>query len=159
MKRMTSWLLVIFMIMFWLFRVIVAYEAQYEKDFGGFIAFDFNKEVVLLFIVIASFIFTVRRKLLGGLIYFLSYGYYFGSYLIFNFLPLYLENSIDINIIQNALISFIAIIISAGVMFDLALDKFKSKTPKSQKTDWFFQNEQYNRQYDERADKNQYRNY
>ena len=39
MKNITSWLLVMFMAMFWVFRVIIAFQAQYEKDFGGFIAF------------------------------------------------------------------------------------------------------------------------
>ena len=36
MKNLSSWLLVMFMGMFWLFRVVVAFQAQYDENFGGF---------------------------------------------------------------------------------------------------------------------------
>ena len=36
------------------------------------------------------------------------------------------------------------------------LDRDKNN-PKDKKTDWFYTNEQYDRQLDERADKNNYR--
>ena len=58
MKNLSTWLLVMFMIMFWVFRIIVAFTAQYGKDFGGFIAFNFTEEVILLFVAILSFIFA-----------------------------------------------------------------------------------------------------
>ena len=83
MKNLSTWLLVMFMIMFWVFRIIVAFTAQYGKDFGGFIAFNFTEEVILLFVAILSFIFVVRRKLIGGILYLGGYGYYFGKYLLF----------------------------------------------------------------------------
>ena len=52
MKSFSSWLLVMFMGMFWLFRVVVAFQAQYDQNFGGFIAFNPTVEVILLFVVI-----------------------------------------------------------------------------------------------------------
>ena len=39
------------------------------------------------------------------------------------------------------------------------VNKIRKRDPKDKKTDWFFQNEQYDRKLDDRADKNQYRNY
>lgn len=64
MKSLTSWLLVIFMAFFWLFRVIVAFQAQYEKNFGGFIAFNYTVEIILLFVAILCIILVLRRMLL-----------------------------------------------------------------------------------------------
>ena len=49
------------MVMFWVFRVIVAIETQIGQDFGGFIAFDFNMEIIMLFITIVCFIFIFVR--------------------------------------------------------------------------------------------------
>ncbi len=64
MKSLSSWLIVFFMIFFWLFRVIVAFEAQYEKDFGGFIAFNYTIEIILLFVAILCMILVLRRMLI-----------------------------------------------------------------------------------------------
>ena len=51
------------------------------------------------------------------------------------------------------------LILAFCVFFDLLVTKIRKRDPKDKKTDWFFKNEQYDRKYDERADKNQYRNY
>ena len=64
MKSFSSWLLVMFMGMFWIFRLIVAFQAQYEQDFGGFIAFNTTIEVVLLFVVILCIILFLRRNII-----------------------------------------------------------------------------------------------
>lgn len=160
MKSFSSWLLVMFMGMFWLFRVAVAFQAQYAKNFGGFIAFNTTIEVILLFIVILCMILVLRRNLLGGILYLASYGFYFGGYILNNALPLLMsESAMDISIMQNTLVSALGIILAFCVFFDLLVNKIRKRDPKDKKTDWFFQNEQYDRKYDERADKNQYRNY
>ena len=39
MKNFSTWLLVLFMIMFWVFRVIVALMYQLHLDFGGIVPF------------------------------------------------------------------------------------------------------------------------
>ena len=159
MKNLSTWLLVMFMFMFWVFRIIVAFTTQYGKDFGGFVAFNFNIEVILLFVAILSFILIVRRKILGGIIYLIGYGYYFGGYLLTTALPAFSEGTLGISVAQNAMVAIIGIVIAICVMFDLLVDRARKRTPKDKKTDWFFQNEQFDRKLDERADKNQYRNY
>ena len=89
-----------------------------------------------------------------------SYGFYFGGYILQNFIPaLMSENGADITIMQNGFVSLIAIVIAFCVFFDLLVNKIRKRDPKDKKTDWFFQNDKYDRKYDERADKNQYRNY
>ncbi len=160
MKSLSSWLLVMFMFMFWVFRVVVAFQAQYERDFGGFIAFNFTIEVILLFVVILCMILVLRRQLLGGILYMVAYGYYFGGYILNNALPMVLEGeALPMSILQNTMVAAVALVIAICVLFDLIVARVRRRDPKDKKTDWFFQNEQYDRKYDERADRNQYRNY
>ena len=160
MKSFSSWLLVMFMGMFWIFRLIVAFQAQYEQDFGGFIAFNNTIEVVLLFVVILCIILFLRRNIIGGILYLVSYGYYFGGYILKNAIPkLTSGEAMSVSVMQNSFVSLVGIVIAFCVCFDLVVNKIWKRNPKDKKTDWFFDNEQYDRKYDERADKNQYRNY
>ena len=160
MKNFSSWLLVMFMGIFWLFRVAVAFQAQYQKDFGGFIAFNSTIEVILLFLTILCIILVLRRNFLGGIIYLLSYCFYFGGYILNNAMPVLLEGeTMNTSVMQNTFVSAIGIIIAFCVFFDLLVNRIRKRDPKDKTTDWFFNNEQYDRKYDERADKNQYRNY
>ena len=48
MKNLSSWLIVIFMIMFWAFRIIVAVTGQMDIDFVVK-PYDITAEIVLLF--------------------------------------------------------------------------------------------------------------
>ncbi len=106
MKNLSSWLLVMFMFMFWVFRVIVAFQAQYGNEFGGFIAFNYTVEIILLFVVILCMILILRRKLLGGILYLVSYGYYFGGYLLTNSLPKLLSGeTLEMGILQNTMVA------------------------------------------------------
>lgn len=108
MKNLSSWLLAMFMFMFWVFRIIVAFQAQYGKDFGGFIAFNFNVEIILLFVTILCMILFLRRKLLGGIIYLLGYGYYFGGYILTNTIPLFLSSeSMGTGTLENTIIAVV----------------------------------------------------
>lgn len=108
MKSLSSWLLVMFMAMFWLFRIAVAFQAQYEKDFGGFIAFNLTIEVVLLFVVILCMILMLRRNFIGGIIYLGAYGYYFGGYLLKNAIPQLASGGVmSASTMQNAMVSVV----------------------------------------------------
>ncbi len=160
MRSLSSWLLVMFMGMFWIFRLVVAFQAYYGGEFGGFIAFDITTEIVLLFVAILCMILFLRRSLIGGVIYLGAYGFYFGKYIFLNAIPsLTSGDTMDMAVMQNALVSAVAIVIAFCAFFDLLVNKMRKTDPKDKKTDWFFNNEQYDRKYDERADKNQYRNY
>ena len=160
MKNLSSWLLVMFMGMFWLFRVVIAFQAQYGESFGGFIVFDSTIEIALIFVVLLCIILFLRRNILGGILYLSSYIFYFGGYILKNAIPeMASGETTNIEVMQNAFVSAIGIIIAFCAFFDLLVSKVRKKDPKDKKTDWFFQNEEYDRKYDERADKNQYRNY
>ncbi len=160
MKNLSSWLLVMFMGMFWIFRVIVALSVQFGKsDFGGFIVFDFNTEVILLFTTIVSVIFVLRRFLIGALIYLVTYGYYFGTYIFNNLIINKPETGLTMDVMQNVLVSAIAVILAVMVLIDLLIDKARRRSYSDRKTDWYFKDDKFDRKYDERADRNQYRNY
>lgn len=156
MKSLSSWLLVMFMGMFWIFRIIVAFQAQYGETFGGFIVFNSTVEIALLFVAILCMILVLRRNWIGGIIYLASYGYYFGGYIFSNITS---EGEMSAAVMQNVFVSAIGVIIAFCVFFDLMVNKLRKRDPKDKKTDWFFQNKEYDRKLDDRADKNQYRNY
>ena len=156
MKSLSSWLLVMFMGMFWIFRIIVAFQAQYGETFGGFIVFNSTVEIALLFVAILCMILVLRRNWIGGIIYLASYGYYFGGYIFSNITS---EGEMSAAVMQNIFVSAIGVIIAFCVFFDLMVNKLRKRDPKDKKTDWFFQNKDYDRKLDDRADKNQYRNY
>ena len=157
MKSLSSWLFVMFMGLFWIFRIAVAFQDQYGKDFGGFIAFNPTVEVVLLFVVVLCMILFLRRMLIGGIIYFISYAYYFGGYILTTGLPSIMQGNTEISIIQNTFVSAVGLVLAFCVLADLLIARVRRRDPKDKKTDWFFQNEKYDREFDERADRNQYK--
>lgn len=58
----------------------------------------------------------------------------------------------------NVFISIIGIILPFIIFVDIGFSQSSKKTTnKTKKTDWFYQNEEFDRKYDERADKNQYK--
>ena len=158
MKSITSWLLAFILVIFWVFRIIVTLSAQFGGDFGGFIVFNNTVEIVMLFVSLLCFVLIVKRKVLGAIIYLVGYGYYFGSYIISNVLPaIASEEEISIEIMQNGAIGIICLILGLCTLLDIAWERTKLKHFTDDKTDWFFNNKNYDRKYDERADKNQYK--
>ena len=90
-----------------------------------------------------------------GLIYLLAYGMYFGVDVINNIQTVL--NGASMETALNVFISIIGIILPIAVLADLLLDKGRKANPKDKKTDWFYNNEQFDRKLDERSDKNNYR--
>ena len=60
---------------------------------------------------------------------------------------------------MSLLVALVGIAIPVAALFDVLLDKNRKLNPKDKKTDWFYKNEAYDRKFDERADKNNYRLY
>ncbi len=161
MKNFSTWMLVMFMAMFWLLRVVVAVTYEMKIEFGGLEPFNQTLEIILLFVVLICMILIVKRKLVGALIYLLAYGMYFGSNLITG-LTTFFNASSDVSITGmgtylGTFVSLIGIIIPVAVLLDLLMDKNRKANPHDKKTDWFYGNEKFDREMDERADKNNYR--
>ena len=150
MKKFSTWLIVMFMVMYWIFRVVIAFTDSLNIDIG-ITPMDASAEVILLFISLVSIVLIANRKMLGGVIYLLTYGTYFGIDIYNSLLE---GTSIAYG---NAFFSLIGIILPIAAIFDLLFDKAAKGNPKNDKTDWFYKNKDYDREMDERADKNNYR--
>ena len=161
MKKFSTWMLVMFMILFWILRVVVAVAYELKWNVAGLMPLNQNMEVILLFVVLLCIILVVKRKILGALLYLLSYGLYFGSTVIENIQVLTnaITGTVEIGTYSNLFMAVIGIILPIAVLLDLLWDRERKENPRDKKTDWFYNNEQYDRQLDERADKNNYRNY
>lgn len=158
MRNFSTYLLLMFMIMFWGFRIVVAVMAEMGMDFGGIVPLNINMEIILLFVVLVCMIFIVKRKIIGALVYLLAYGTYFGVDLYNNVIKMMeTETTFAISTSINVFISLIAMIIPIAVLLDMLADKNRKAHPKDKKTDWFYANEDFDRKMDDRADKNNYK--
>lgn len=156
MKKLSSWLITIFVMMYWLFRVIVAITGSMGKNF--IVApIDNNIEIALLFVVLICIPFIFKRKIWAAIIYLVSYGWYFGRGLIENVIKMVNGEVLGMQVYTDMFFSLIAIVLPILVLFDILLDKNRTNNPKDKNTDWFYKNEDYDRKLDERDDKNNYR--
>ena len=156
MKKLSTYLLVIFMIMFWMFRVVVALGNSVGKDMG-FPIEDINVEVVLLFIDVALIVLVAKRKMIGALGFLLVNIWYFGPKLLNSVSTMLAGEELSLYLINAALEGFIAVILAMAILLDMLMDRNRKNNPKDKKTDWFYKNEKFDRELDERADKNNYR--
>ena len=159
MKNFSTILLVMFVAMFWVFRLIVAFMYEIGKDLGGIVPYNQQMEIILLFVVLLCMILIVKRKMVGALLYLVAYGMYFGTNLVSTFENMANsgEGLVDITIYLNGFIALLGVALPIAVLLDLLLDKNRKAHPKDKKTDWFYKNEKFDRKLDERADKNNYR--
>ncbi len=158
MKNFSTWLLACFMVMFWAFRAVVTLMAELHQDFGGIVPLNKTLEIILLFVVLVCIVLVVKRKMVGSLIYLLSYGMYFGTDILKNINTIIeVEGQLPATTFMNLFVSFIGIILPVAVLLDMLVDRNRKNNPKDKKTDWFYKNEKFDRQLDDRADKNNYR--
>ncbi len=156
MKNLSSWLIVFFMVAFWGFRVIVAIMSSINSQFM-IQPSNLNIEIVLLFVVLICVPFIFKRKMIGAIIYLVGYGYYFGQDLLSKIMMMINGETIPMSDYTSMFFSLVGFCLPIFALFDILLDKGRKANPKDKKTDWFYKNEQYDRQLDERADKNNYR--
>lgn len=163
MANFSTWLLAIFMVMFWLFRAIVALCTQFSIDLLGIQAYNFNYEVVIAFLTLLCIVLVVKRKLVGSLLYLMLYGVYFGEHFITNIIPLVQGKiSISTDFAMNLFVDLVAIILAIFALLDMLVDKGRKANPMDGKTDWYFKNEKYDEELkarDQREDKNEYKFY
>ena len=141
MRSMTSYLLLCFMVMFWLFRLVVAFTTSIGVEIG-FTPMNMNMEIIILFVTLLAIAFVCY---FGVDLYQIITGIMAGSTTLTNY--------------SNAFASFIGVVLPIVVFFNMLMDKNRTNHPVDKKTDWFYKNDEYDRKLDERADKNEYRNY
>lgn len=157
MKKFSTYLLVMFMIIFWILRIIITISAQMGNSFMGVTPMNETMEILILFATVICIGLVIKRNLIGSLLYIVVHAVYYGAD-VTNKLSI-LANNEQLTLSQNTELMFstIGIILPLIVLLDLLLDKNRKLNPSDKKTDWFYQNEQFDRKLDDRADKNNYR--
>lgn len=157
MKNLSTYLVVMFMIMYWIFRIVLAVTNTIGIDMGITIP-NYNMEIALLFITIVSIVLVIKRNIIGSLLYLLSYALYFGTPLFNGIMAVVSsDGSFDINSYTTLFVNALGIVIPLFVLFEMLIEKNRMAHPVDKKTDWFYKNEEYDRELDDRADKNNYR--
>ena len=127
MSNFSTWLLAIFMVMFWLFRAIVALCTQYSIDLLGITAYDINMEVIIAFATLPCIVLVVKRKLVGSLFYLAIYAIYFGEHLFTNLVPILQgQATLTSGISMNLLCDMIAILLALFVLMDMMNGRIKT---------------------------------
>ena len=155
MKTMSHYLIIMLSVLLFIFRLIVVFTTTMEIEFVVQ-STNVNFEIALLFITIISIILMSRSKLSGAIIFVIASLAYYGPELI-NELTYLSLNSVSVDSVMQMIISLICVIIPIFAFFIIAFAKEQEKRPVDKKTDFFYKNEAYDRKYDERADKNNYR--
>ena len=157
MKKFSTYLLVMFMTIFWILRIIITISGQMGKDFMGIVPINQTFEIVLLFAFLLCAALVIKRKLLGALIYLTLHAIYYGGDITDKINILTRGETLTMAQSTDLIFSLIGIILPLAVLIDLLLDRGRKEHPVDKKTDWFYKNEQYDRKLDDRADKNNYR--
>lgn len=158
MKNMSTWLLAMFMVMFAGFRVIVTITNQQGSPLAGLVVENIALEIALIFLTLLCLLLVVKRKMLGAIIYAVSYGWYYGVGLLSTIYGILVNGeTLGLNNSLEVLVSVIGVVLPLMVLIDTLADKSRKINPVDRKTDWFYKNEQFDRKFDERADRNEYK--
>ena len=109
-------------------------------------------EITVIFITLISIFMIFKRNLIFASIY-------LGTYFAFFTYGIALMNgNISTNKqLLNAMVMIAGIIIALLNFLDVMFNKNRKGSTKDNKTDWFYATDKYEREYDERADRNQYK--
>lgn len=154
--ELLSYLAIMFAVMFWGFRVVVAVTTSLNIDFGMSPA-DLITEIIVLFITLACLVFIVRKRVIAAVIYAITYGWYFGKDVVNAVIQISQGTPLATSQAFEIFISFVAIVIAFITLVATALSNVKTGTTQDKKTDWFYKNKNLDREYDERADRNNYK--
>ena len=157
MKKFSTYLLVVFMILFWVLRIVITLASQLGKSFMGIVPMNETFEIAILFLTLLCVVLIVKRKMIGSLLYLTIHAIYFGGDVTNKLNILARNETLALAQSTEFMFSMIGIILPLAVLLDLLLDKNRKMNPKDEKTDWFYKNEQFDRKLDDRADKNNYR--
>lgn len=157
MKKFSTYLLVMFMIVFWIVRILVTLMSEVGKDFLGMTPMNEMFEIAILFATLLCLILVVKRKIVGSLLYLTLHAIYFGGDVTTKLAILANNDPLTLGETSQLFFSVLGLILPLAVLIDLLLDENRKENPKDKKTDWFYKNKDFDRELDERADKNNYR--
>lgn len=155
MTSLFSYLLTFLAIMFWGFRAIVTVLYQLDREFFT-TPLNTTYEIILLFLTLPCLILVVKRNIVGAAAYLGLYATYFGAAL-YEYLTSSVASGFDIATGANLIFTVIGVLIPLLTFLDILVNKNRNIGSGNKKADWFYKNEDYDRKFDERADRNQYR--
>ena len=149
--ELLSYIVNMFAIMLWLFRIYVALMVSSGSEIQ-FTTPGLELEITVIFITLISIFMIFKRNLIFASIY-------LGTYFAFFTYGIALMNgNISTNKqLLNAMVMIAGIIIALLNFLDVMFNKNRKGSTKDNKTDWFYATDKYEREYDERADRNQYK--
>ena len=150
-----SYLLTFMGILFWIFRVIVTLFYQLEMNFFA-TPINENAEIIVLFLTIPCMLFVIKRNIVGAAAYVGLYVAYFGSALYESIISMQ-ETGMTLVSGSDFILLCVGVIIPVLTFLDIFINKNRIGHGGDKKTDWYYKNEAYDRKFDERADRNQYR--
>ena len=150
-----SYLLTFLGVLFWFFRAIATLLYQLDFDFFSY-SINTNVEIAVLFATLPCIILVIKRNIVGAACYLGIYAAYFGTALYEAIMQAGVEG---LNIVNSAnmLTIIIGVIIPLLTFLDILFNKNRTLGKGHKKEDWFYANEAYDRKFDERADRNQYK--
>lgn len=154
-RTMAHYLIIMLMVMLLIFRFIVLSTTVLGIDFPVTIENE-TIEIAIIFITLICIILFTKTKLIGGILYLLTSFIYYGIEFI-KLLPAINSGVISMNTAIQAVVLMIELVIPIFAFFILIYDKKQEINPTDKKTDFFYKGAQYDRKYDDRADKNNYR--
>ena len=150
-----SYLLTFFGIMFWGFRAWVTLMYQLGQEMSV-TPINVTWEIGLLFATIPCMALIFKRNLVAAAVYLAIYVTYFGDALYQTFVNGQ-ASGLDTSSALNIFCALLGILIPFLTFLDILVNKNRKLGNGDRKSDWFYKNEEYDRQFDERADRNQYR--
>ena len=152
-----SFMITILGILFWIFRFIVCLAVTLEIEF---ICEPLNTglEIGVLFATIPCFVFVLKRNIIGAASYMALYVSYFGTALYNTINQVNPEQGLNVANQVDMICSIVGIAITVLTFIDILFNKHrKAIVGGHKKTDWYYNESKYDRQFDERADRNQYK--
>lgn len=154
-RTMSHYLIIMFMVMLLIFRFVVLFTTVIGIDFPITVANE-NFEIVMLLISLVCIILFTKTKLSGAIIYLVASFAYYGPEFI-KLLPVAMDGAITMEMATQIIVLLVELVIPIFALFILIYDKKQEINPVDKKTDFFYKGDQYDRKYDDRADKNNYR--
>ena len=154
-KTMAHYLIIMFIVMLLIFRFIVLFTTVLGLDFP-IKSVNESIEIGVIFITLLCIILFTKTKLIGGILYLITSFIYYGLEFT-KLLPSIINGVMSQDSAIQAVVLIIELAIPIFALFILIYDKKQEINPVDKKTDFFYKGNQYDRKYDERADKNNYR--
>ena len=154
MKTMSNYLIIMLTILLLIFRLVVFITASMEIEFVVK-PINMDNELALIFVMLFCTILISKNKLSGAIILTVASIAYYGPSLLGQITGL--SSGVSLDSAMQMVVSMLCIVIPIFAFFIIAFAKEQEKRPVDKKTDFFYKTDKYDREYDERADRNNYK--